>query len=55
MGVINVACTGLELSILPDLGADRLLYLVAWLRRQRPNGVNEGVLKRRAFRYIADC
>lgn len=28
MGVINVACTGLELSILPDLGADRLPYLV---------------------------
>ena len=28
MGVINVACTGLELSILPDLGTDRLLYLV---------------------------
>lgn len=37
MGVINVACTGLELSILPDLGTDRLLYLVTCTkRRQRP-------------------
>lgn len=32
MGVINVACTGLELSILPDLGTDRLLYLVTFAK-----------------------
>jgi hypothetical protein len=57
MGVINVACTGLELSILPDLGADRLLYLVTCAKGGKGRmELTKGILKSRAaFHYITDC
>jgi hypothetical protein len=56
MGVINVACTGLELSILPDLGADRLPYLVTGAKGGKGRmELTKGILKSGAFHYITDC